>query len=530
MDRRDDESRTQPRADGTPATWTATRMSELLARREVSSVELVASCFARIDARDGAIRAFTAVFRERALGEAERADERRARGEVRSPIDGLPVSVKESLDIEGLASTMGVQSRRGHRATGDAVLVRQLREAGAVILGRTNVSQYLMFHESRNPVFGQTANPWDLARTPGGSSGGEGSAIAAGMSPLGIGTDIGGSIRVPAHFCGIVGMKPTLDRWSNRGSNTSLLGQEAIRGQAGPMARTVGDALLLMRAIDPIRASALDGRVPPLPFVESAADVGALRVGLYEDDGLVPSSAAVSRAVRRAGDALRARGCEVVPFLPPRLKEHVYLYFAALSADGGAILRRGLEGDEVDPVIRGLRRVAELPDVVRNTLSKLALVAGEERIARLLEAIGEKSVDRFWSITAQIRAWRFEVTEAMDRAGIDLVLCPAHATPALPHLGAKDFVLAGSTSMTWNALQFPAGVVPVTRVRAEEVRREHPRDRMEKLAARVDEGSAGMPIGVQVVARPWREDLCFAAMAAIESAVTTDDGFPRTPV
>lgn len=512
-------------------TLTATRMAELLARREASSVDLARACLDRIDARNGALRAFTAVFRDQALEAARLADERRARGEVRSPIDGLPVSVKESLDFEGLAATMGVESRKGHRATSDAALVRQLREAGAVILGRTNVSQYLIYHESRNPIFGQTANPWDSGRTPGGSSGGEGAAIASGMSPLGIGTDIGGSIRVPAHFCGIVGLKPTLDRWSNRGSNTSLMGQEAVRGQAGPMARTVADALLLMRAIDPVRGSALDGRVPPLPLEDpSRIDVPALRVGVYEDDGLIPSSIAVARGVRRAADALRARGCEVRPFAPPRLAEHIYSYFAALSADGGAILRRGLEGGSTDPVVKGLRRIAELPPAVRLAASRVALIVGEEWVARMLEAIGEKSVDAFWAITNQLRAWRFEVTDAMDRAGIDVVLCPAHATPALPHLGAKDFVLAGSPSMAWNILQFPAGVVPVTRVRPEEARRDRTRDRMEKLAAKVDEGSAGLPVGVQVVARPWREDLCFAAMAAIEAGVSADEGFPRTPV
>jgi fatty acid amide hydrolase len=510
-------------------TLAATRMKELLERREVSSVELTRAHLDRIEAHDRAIRAFTTVFREQALATARAADERRARGEVLSPIDGLPVSVKESIDIEGLAVTMGVPSRRTHRATSDGAVIRQLREGGAVILGRTNVSQYLIYHESRNPLFGQTANPWDLGRTPGGSSGGEGSAIAAGMSPLGVGTDIGGSIRVPAHFCGIVGLKPTLDRWSNRGSNTSLAGQEAIRGQIGPMARNVGDALLLMRAIDPVRASALDGRVPPLPFEDPARiDVSKLRVGFYEDDGLVASSTAVARGVRQAADALRARGCEVVPFLPPRLAEHVYLYFAALSADGGAILRRGLADGEVDPVITGLRRIAELPPSVRAAGARLALVLGEERVARLLEAIGEKTVDQFWAITQQLRQWRFEVSDAMDRARIDVVLCPAHATPALPHLGAKDFVLAGSTSMAWNIVQFPGGVVPVTRVRADEARRERPRDRLEKLAARVDEGSAGLPIGVQVVARPWREDLVFAAMGAIEDAVADD--VPRTPV
>lgn len=506
-------------------------MAELLARREVSSVDLVRACLARIEARDGAMRAFTTIFREPALASAAEADARRARGEVRSPIDGLPVSVKESLDIEGLASTMGVESRRNHRATADAVVVRQLREAGAIVLGRTNVSQYLIFHESRNPVFGQTANPWDPGRTPGGSSGGEGSAIAAGMSPFGVGTDIGGSIRVPAHFCGIVGLKPTLDRWSNRGSNTSLMGQEAVRGQGGPMSRTVADTILLMRAIDPVRASTLDGRVPPLPFEDPMRiDVSRLRVGVYEDDGLVPSSTAVARGVRRAAEALRARGCEVKSFVPPRLKEHVYLYFAALSADGGAILRRGLEGGQVDPVLKGLRRIAELPPAVRIAAARVALVVGEERVARLLEAIGEKTVDAFWGITNQLRAWRFEVTDAMDRAGIDVVLCPAHATPALPHEGARDFVLAGSPSMTWNIVQFPAGVVPVTRVRADEARRDNPRDRLEKLAARVDEGSAGLPIGVQVVARMWREDLCLATMAAIEGSVSGDEGFPKTPV
>ncbi len=512
-------------------TLTATRMKELLERREVSSVELARAHLDRIAARDRDLRAFTTVFREQALASAERADERRKRGESLSPVDGLPVSVKESLDVEGLAATMGVPSRRSHRATSDAAVIRQLREGGAVILGRTNVSQYLIYHESRNPLFGQTANPWDLGRTPGGSSGGEGSAIAAGMSPLGIGTDIGGSIRVPAHFCGIVGLKPTLDRWSNRGSNTGLAGQEAIRGQIGPMARTVGDALLLMRTMDPMRATALDARVAPVPFEDPARiDVRKLRIGFYEDDGLVASSTAVARGVRKAADALRARGCEVVPFMPPRLAEHVYLYFAAMSADGGAILRRGLEGGETDPVIVGLRRIGELPLSVRTAGARVALVLGQEKIARMLEAIGEKSVDRFWAITQQLRQWRFEVTEAMDRAGIDVVLCPVHATPALPHLGARDFVLAGSPSMTWNIVQFPGGVVPVTRVRPEEARRDRPRDRLEKLAARVDEGSAGLPIGVQVVGRPWREDVVFAAMAALEDELRNTDDVPRTPV
>ncbi len=509
----------------------ATQMRELLDRREVSSVDLVKAHLTRIDARDHALKSYTHVFREQSVASAREADARRAKAQTRSLLDGLPVSVKESLDMEGMASTMGVESRRSHRATSDAVMVRVLKECGAIILGRTNISQYLVFHESRNPVFGQTANPWALDRGPGGSSGGEGAAIASGISPLGIGTDIGGSIRVPAHFCGIAGLKPTLDRWSNRGSNTSLTGQEAVRGQIGPMARTTADVTLLMHALDPLRLSALDGRVPPLPFEDpKKIDLSKLRVGVFEDDGLVRSSRALERAVRRASDALKDRGATIVPFLPPRIAEHIFLYFAALSADGGAIMRRGLEGGHTDPVLKGLRRIADLPAPLRAAASRAALVLGQENIARLLEAIGEKSVEEYWGITNQLRAYRFEVSDALDRAGIDVVLCPPHATPALPHLGAKDFVLAGSPSMLWNIMQFPAGVVPVTRVRADETKREAKFDRLETLAAKVDDGSTGLPIGVQVVARPWREDLCLAAMQAIEDGVRGDREFPLTPV
>lgn len=510
---------------------TATRMRELLDRREVSSVDLARAHLDRIEARDPELHCFTHVFRDGALEAAREADARRARGESRGLLDGLPITVKESLDIQGAASTMGVPSRKSHRAKEDAAVVRLLKEGGAVILGRTNVSQYLIYHESRNPLFGQAANPWDLGRTPGGSSGGEASAIAAGLSSLGVGTDIGGSIRVPAHFCGIAGLKPTLDRWTNRGSNTSMAGQEAIRGQCGPMARSTADVVLAMRALDPSRMSALDGRTPPLPFEDPARiDVKGLRVGVFDDDGLVPSSLAVARGVRRAADALRARGCEIVSFVPPHVADNVYLYFAAMSSDGGAILRRGLEGGEVDPVIKGLQRVADLPSPVRAAAARIAGLAGQQRIARLLSVIGQKTVDEFWGITTKIRAYRFELTEALDRARVDVVLCPPHATPALPHLGARDFALAGSPSMLWNLVQFPAGVVPVTRVRPDEARRDHPRDRLETLAARVDERSTGLPVGVQVVARPWREDLVLAAMQAIEDEVRKDADFPATPV
>jgi len=511
-------------------TLSATQLADLLEKKQCSSEEAVRAHLDRIDRHDARLRAFATVFRDEAIAEARERDKERARGERKGPLHGMPVSVKESIDIEGLASTMGVPSRKKLIANRDGGMIQMLREAGAVILGRTNVSQYLLFHESRNPIFGQCANPWSLSHGPGGSSGGEASALAAGLSPLGIGTDIGGSIRVPAHFCGVAGLKPTLDRWTNRGSNTALAGQEAIRGQIGPMARTSADVTFLMNALDPMRMSAIDARVPPVPFVELRdLDKAKLRVGVYLDDGLVPVSTSVRRAVQEAADALARRGAQIEPFTPPSPAEQIYGYFAALSADDGAILRRGLAGGEIDPVIQALLNLVVVPKALRHVGGKLAARFGEEKLGRLLGGMGAKPVDEFWRLTNQFRSYRFAVTDALDAAKIDVVLSPAHATPALPHGLSRDFLVAGSHSMLWNLVQFPGGVVPVSRVRPDETHRSDARDRLEKRAAAVDEQSSGLPLGVQVVARPWREDLVLAVMQAIEEEVRSSALFPMTP-
>jgi fatty acid amide hydrolase len=510
---------------------TATEIARLLAAGEISSEELTRAHLDRIDDVDGQIHAFTTVLRQEALTAARRADEERRRGEVRGPLHGLPVSVKESLDMVGFASTLGIPSRQKLLAVEDAGIIECLRRAGAVILGRTNVSQLLLYHESRNPLFGQTANPFSLAHTSGGSSGGEAAAIAAGMSPLGIGTDIGGSIRVPAHFSGIAGLKPTLDRWTNKGSNGALTGQEVVRSQLGPMARSARDLALILGALDPRAMTALDPRVPPLSIGDPARiDVAGLRFGFYASDGLIPSSAAVARAVGEARAALRSRGAEVIAFAVPGLEDAVYGYLAALSADGGKTAFGQLAGGPVDVSLQSLRTLVNIPAPARRAAAKVAGIAGEHRLRRLLEVMGEKSVAELWRLTASLRAVRAAILSAMQAAGVDLLVCPAHATPALPHGLSRDFVLAGSPAMIWNLVQFPAGVVPVTRVRSSEASRERARDRLEKRAAEVDRQSVGLPVGVQVVGRPWEEDRVLAAMIAIEEVASQSPEFPKTPV
>lgn len=509
----------------------ATTLSKMLTHEEVSSVELTRAVLERIDAVDGRVRAFTTVLRERALADAARADEERRKGRSRGPLHGLPVSVKESIEMAGHASTLGVSARASKIATNDAVLVRMLREAGAVIIGRTNVSQLLLYHESRNPLFGQTNNPFSDRHGPGGSSGGEAAALAAGMSTLGIGGDIGGSIRCPAHVCGVVGLKPTIDRWSTQGSSTALPGQEAIRGQTGPMARTVGDVAMMMSALDAKRMSALDGRVPPIEWEDPARiDVPRLRIGYYTNDGVLPASAAMSRAVERACDVLRAAGCEVVPFTPPNAVDMIFTYAAAMSADAGATGTATIGRGDIDPTLSALLRVARLPDAVRGTIAGVLSLRGEAIASGILRALGRKSVEALWALTAKIRAYRFAFGDALDAAGIDVVICPPHATPALPHGASKDFAFAGSYAMLYNLLQLPAGVVPVTTVRGDETHRANPRERMERMAADVDRQSKGLPVGVQVVGRAWAEPTVLAVMSEIERVVRGDSGFPITPV
>lgn len=508
-------------------------MAEHLAARALSSVELVRAHLERIDAVDGRVGAFTEVFRQRALEEAQKLDEERARGDVRGPLHGIPFTAKESLEVEGHAATLGLRKRQNERAERDAALLRVAREGGAILLGRTNIPQTLLSYECRNPVYGETCNPFRLSHAPGGSSGGEGAALAAGMSPLGLGTDIGGSIRLPAHMSGVAGFKPTLDRWSNLGLGTILAGQEGVRAQSGAMARTVGDLRFWMRGMNPLRMAALDPRVPPLPFDDAAscAPVAGLRVGVYFDDGMLTPSPAIQRAVQRAADALKLAGVELVPFTPPRCAEAVLDYFSAVAADGGATLQAALRGESVDITMRTLLRVTLLPNAARQALAGAMRFQGEKRVSRMLGAMMRLPVDDYWRLIARLRAYRQSLFDEMSAARLDGLLAPACCVPAVPQRLSADFALAASYTMLYNLVQFPAGVVPVTTVREDETRGRPPAaDKLEARAIEVDAASAGMPIGVQVIARPFADERALALMSAIEQDVAADHGFPKTPI
>ncbi len=517
----------------TDALWSlpATTLCDLLARGEVSSRQVVDAHLDRIATLDPTLRAFTQVFVAEARAEADVRDDERRRGISRGLLHGLPVTLKECFDLAGLPTTLGVRGRLSHRASRDAVMATMLRESGAVLLGRTNLSQTMLFAESRNPIYGQTANPFSLAHSSGGSSGGEASAVAAGLSPLGVGTDIGGSIRTPASFTGIVGFKPTLDRLPSRGQGTVLKGQEAVRSQGGPLARTVADLDLFFRAMDPARMSALDPKVAPVPWRPlGSIPVRGLRVGYYANDGVLPVSASIARGIEVARSALSAAGCQTVPFTPPDVASLFDQYLAAMSADGGEGLIEALRDDPVDPTLAPLLSLARVPDAVRKGMASAARLAGQGSLARMLDSMGAKTVRAFWGHIDALRQYRVELLDMMDAVGVDVILCPAYATPALPHGMSRNFTAASTPALLYNAVQFPGGVVPVTKVRTDETKRSSPHGLVERHAAKVDAQSAGLPVGVQIVARPWQDEVAIAVMAALEGAVRDRADVPRTPV
>lgn len=509
----------------------AARLAENLEAKEVSSVEVTRALLGRLEELQGEIRPMTAIWHDDAMRAAEASDARRARGAPLSAFDGLPVTLKENLDVRGTETTLGVHAKAGVPAERDAVVVQVLREAGCVFLGKTNVSQFLLSHECSNPLFGTTCNPYDRERAPGGSSGGEAAAIAAYGSPGGLGTDIGGSVRVPAHFCGIAGIKPTVDRISTVGIHGALPGQELVRGQVGPMARGVDDLVTLLRAVSPEACAKLDPRVCPMPIADpGAVDVGKLKVGYFVDDGIVAPSAALQRAVERAVSVLQDAGAQLVPFSPPFCRDVILTYLAGLSSDGGKTVEAQLQGGPADPNLGMLRTMAKLPSLAKRVAALGMSFKHEPFLPEMLRVMGEKPVQAYWAITAKARALQAQIFRAWNDVGLDALVCPPHATPALTHGASRDFTLGGTLAMRFNFLNMPAGVVPVTRVRPDETLRSDPRGRLAKRAAQVDHDSDGLPVGVQVVARPYREDVVLALMKAVESSVRADSDYPRLPL
>jgi fatty acid amide hydrolase len=491
-----------------------------IAAGRISAVDAVDAHIARIEEVNPALNAVVWTRYDAARAEAKAADARRAAGDALGPLHGVPVTVKECLDLEGSPSTFGITSRRDHRAAADEPHVARLRAAGAIVLGKTNVAQLLMYLESDNPAYGLTRNPWGAERTPGGSSGGQAAIVAAGGAPLGLGTDIGGSSRVPAAFCGIVGFKPTAGRMPDDGRASIPVGQQAIPSQVGVLARDVADAALAL-------SIAAGGRsdVPALGD-PATVDVAGLRVGFWDDDGLFAPAPAARRAVADAAEALRRAGARVTAFRPPDPAQVRGLYYGLMSGDRFAGERRQLGSSPRDPRIKLLEDAATLP---RPVVNLMLWATRRRRTAEVVDHFGPYDTDTYWQRVETLMDYRARALAALD--DLDALVSPAAPLPALRHGATAEVGVMGIYNVVYNVLGWPAGVVPVTRVRAgEDASRPASRDPHDVAVRETERGAEGLPIGVMLAARPWQDHVALAAMAAVEKAARGRDDFPATPV
>lgn len=409
------------------------------------------------------------------------------------PLVGVPVSVKECFGVSGLVTTLGIPARRQAVDSVDAPIVTRLRQAGGIIVGKANVPQAMYLHETDNPVWGRTNHPANPARSPGGSSGGDAALVAAGVVPLAVGTDLAGSIRQPAHACGIFGLLPRTVRLGEGGAFDTMPGLAAVRPRAGFLARTVDDLALALETLagGPAAGEVPDGR----PAVR--------RVGTWDHTGPLAASPAVRRAVAEAEAMLTRAGATVERLDGALAEEAAWLLLGLLSADGGAGIRRLFAGTRPMPQVQRLLRLAALPGWIRPWLAAAARAGGRRIEARALLATGPRRGAALTDLLDSITA--FATRFAADTARFDALVCPVSALPALPHGLASRLVVAAAPCLLANLLDLAAGTVPITRVRDDEqAERGASRDPVVRAAVAADRESAGLPVGVQVIGLPQR--------------------------
>lgn len=425
--------------------WTLEEQRDAIARGEITPSELITEHRERARRAQPLLRAFVRMVDEEDI--------------TRGPLAGVPVTVKDSFDMEGLPTLTGSLYRNGHRASSDSTAVRRLRRAGAVIIGKTNCPEFLANYETDNHITGWTANPWNLKRTAGGSSGGEAAAIASGCSAGGVGSDGGGSIRVPAHCCGIVGLKPTPGRVSAAGHHPEIAHPGGLLGVAGPMARTVRDVEILFQVLagydtqDPFSA--------PVPLREP--DVRPMRIGFVEQR----CDAAIADAAARAATDLEGMGHIIEGFHVPGIDRAVEAWDFFFNSLPDALKREVIDKAPGKAHWTGLEMLKENRPRPTGAEVMTQLAVRDKVRSAVLSAMDDVPV--LISAPCAIPAWAYRERPA----------------PYLETMRA---------SFVWNLLGFPALVLPYGFT------------------------PDGLPVGVQLIGRPWEEETLLSVGRQLEEA------------
>lgn len=449
-----------------------TRIAQEIRSKNVSPVEIVELHLKRIEALQPKLNAFVHLDAEGAREQARAAENSVLRAAQLGPLHGVPLTIKSCIDVVGWPCPAGSLLRKDCVAKQDAPLVSRLQAAGAILLGNTNTPEFLMAYETDNLVTGKTSNPWDLKHSAGGSSGGEAAAIAAGCSAGGVGSDGGGSIRVPAHFCGICGLKPTPGRIPATGHFPPGTGAFSWIGVVGPMARKIADLRALFEVMaGPDAGDALSAPVPLRSYREG--ELRGTRIGILESEALGVATAETRAAVVQAAKSLADRGFTVEPFRLNGLDRALDLWWFFFGPVIGNLIRHSIEGHE-----------AQISPTLREYLS--CATSGNSI-----------TLDQFTKACAERDLLRAEILRQMQDTPV--LLSPVSTGPAFRHgqgnyspgTGYRDTM---RFSQWLNLTGFPGASVPVS------------------------VSNEGLPIGVQVIGRPFEDELVLAVAEAIEQA------------
>ena len=464
-----------------PQFVSATRIAQMIREKQISAVAAVKACYARIDQVNPTINAVVAFCRDRALAEAKLADEALAAGKILGPLHGVPFTIKDSFDTEGVVSTGGTLGRKDFIPGKDATVVARVRKAGGILLGKTNTPEFTLGGGARgtyNLVYGQTYNPYKANYNPSGSSGGAGAIVAAGGSYFDIGSDYGGSIRGPAFANGIAGIKPTLGRSPRTGHIVGYGGAFDTFQETGPLARRVEDLYLLLGIIG--GPDAVDGAMAPVPLGDPAkVDLKKLRIAYYLTDGfnsVNDPTPQIQDLIKQSVGYFSALGAKVTADRPPHMKELAAARRDFSSADGGDHMRRLLKKHGTTQASPGLNEGTgvELPS------------ADFTRLCEEMDALKSEQL-----------AWLEQY---------DLIICPAakeSAQPVPPEFKREPGADGGGYTSEYNTTGWPGGVV------------------------RVGTSPEGLPLGVQVVGQPWHDDVVIAALSYIEGKT---GGWQKPPI
>src|SRR5271157_1343147 len=445
---------------------------EKFRRKEISPVELITSHLERAQSLQPKLNAFVHLDGESALARARQAEAAIQQGEPLRALTGIPLTVKSCIDVAGWPCPAGSLLRKEYVPASDATIVARLESAGAILLGNTNTPEFLMAYETDNRVTGKTSNPWDLSKSAGGSSGGEAAAIASGCSMGGVGSDGGGSIRAPAHFSGVCGLKPTPGRIPATGHFPPGAGAFSWIGVVGPMARSVADLRALFEVMaGPDAGDALSAPVPLRRI--HAEELHGLRIGIIENKALGNATPETQAAVHRAGQLLSEQGFRVEPITLQGLERAVELWWFFFGPVIGDLIRHSTKGQEdlLSPMLR----------------EYLAITATEPAV----------SLETFVAACTNRDLVRTEILRQMK--DVPIVLSPVSSAPAFPH-GAGNYRAGDAHNYRdtmrccqWlNLTGFPGLSLPMGK------------------------SPEGLPINIQLIGRPHEEELLLAVGESIE--------------